>query len=202
MAGPIHPVGSTPSDAPSGEDVMVVGGTTPSGLVAGLAVAASGALLVGTSGVSASASFTPAAAAYDAADIMDVAKELAFTRADGSAVPSGSVIRITAATTKIDITGIPATQTSYTLHLYSVTPPSAQADGATWTLASGDLASYLGSIDLGTPADLGAALYIRTGALTVDLKLAGTRVFGRLVTAGAHTAAAVARQVTLIGVVQ
>lgn len=202
MAGPIRPVGSTPSADPSGEDVMVIGGNTPAGLVAGMAVAASGALLVGTSGVSASVSFTPTAAAYGAADIMDVAKEIAFTFADGAAVSSGSVIRITAATTKIDVTSVPAGQTTYTLHLYSVTPPSAQADNDAWTLASADLPSYLGSIDLGTPADLGAALYIRTGALTVDLKLAGTSVFGRLVTAGAHTAAAVARQVTLIGVVQ
>ena len=127
---------------------------------------------------------------------------MSATFADGAAVSSGSVIRITAATTKIDVTSVPAGQASYTLHLYSVTPPSAQADNDAWTLASADLPSYLGSIDLGTPADLGAALYIRTGALTVDLKLAGTSVFGRLVTAGAHTAAAVARQVTLIGVVQ
>jgi hypothetical protein len=199
MAGPIRPVGSTPSADPSGEDVMVIGGKTPAGLVAGLAVAASGALLVGASGVSASASFTPAAAAYGALDIMDVAKEFVFTFADGAAIPAGSLIRITATTTKIDITDIPATQTSYTLHLYSVTPPSAQADNAAWTLASADLPSYLGSIDLGSPADLGAALYIRTGALTADLKLAGTSVFGRLVTVGAHTAAAVARQITLIG---
>lgn len=152
-------------------------------------------------GFTASASFTPTAAAYGAGDIMDVVKEFAFIDANELEIPSGSLIRITATTTKIDVTSIPADQTSYTLYLYSVTPPSAQADNAAWTLASADLPSYLGSIDLGSPADLGAALYIRTGALTVDLKLAGTSVFGRLVTVGAHTAAAVARQIQLHAVV-
>jgi len=201
MAGPIRPVGSTPSADPSGEDVMVIGGKTPAGLVAGMAVAASGALLVGASGVSASASFTPAAAAYGAGDLMGVAQALAFTFADGSAIPSASLLRILTTTLKIDVTSVPGGQTSYTLHLYSVTPPSAQADNDAWTLASGDLASYLGSIALGTPVDWGAALYVKAQYIDFDMRLAGTSIYGVLVTAGAHTAAAVARQVRLHAVV-
>lgn len=152
-------------------------------------------------GVSASASFTPAAAAYGAGDLMSVAQALAFTFADGSAIPAASLLRILTTTLKIGVTSVPSGQTSYTLHLYNVTPPSAQADNDAWTLASGDLASYLGSIALGTPVDLGAALYVKAQDINFDMRLAGTSIYGVLVTAGAHTAAAVARQVRLHGMV-
>lgn len=160
------------------------------------------------SGIVASASFTPAAAAYSAADIMDVAKEFAFTMANGQAVPSGSLIRILSSIVKIDETAIISGETSYTLQLYSVTPPSAQADNAAWSLASGDLASYRGAISLGTPVDLGAACYVKsqcidpvTGLAGIDIKMTGTSLFGELVTVGGFTATAIARQVLLYGVV-
>lgn len=143
--------------------------------------------------LTASANFTPAAAAYDAGDVMDVAKEFVFAASTFGA----PMIRILSAETKIDVTAVPSGQTSYTLHLYSVTPPSAQADSAAWNLASADLPSYRGSLNLGTPIDLGAALYVKQQYLDLDVRLAGTSLFGRLVTAGAHTAAAVARGITL-----
>jgi hypothetical protein len=152
-------------------------------------------------GFSASASFTPAAAAYSAGDLMSVAQQFTFTDANGDAIPVGSLIRILTAVTKIDVASVPSGQTSYNLHLYNVTPPSAQADNAAWTLASGDLASYLGSIALGTPVNLGAALYVKSGYIDYDMRLIGSSIYGVLVTAGAHTAAAVARQIRLHGVV-
>lgn len=158
--------------------------------------------------VFASANFTPAAAAYGAADIMDAVKEMAWTNRNGVAVPAGSLIRILTTVLKIDVTSVPSGQTSYSLALYSVTPPSAQADNDAWTLASADLPSYLGTVSLGTPVDLGAALYVKnmpydpiTGVSGFDVTPTGTSIFARLVTAGAHTAAAVARQVLLRGMV-
>lgn len=155
------------------------------------------------SGVTATATFTPAAAAYGSGDIMDVAKEMSFTYRDGVAVPVGSLIRILSAITKIDITSVPAGQTSYLLHCYSVTPPSAQADNDAWTLASGDLTAYRGSIALGVPADLGASLYVKTSLIDTEIALASdkTSMFAQLVTVNSHTAAAVARQIILQGVV-
>lgn len=144
----------------------------------------------------AAASFTPAAAAYGAGDIMDVAKELSFV-SGAIVVPTGSLIRVITAVVKIDITSVPSGQTSYTLQCYGVTPPSAQADNDAWTLASGDLTAYLGSINLGTPVDLGAALYVKGGYVDFDMRLAGTSIFAQLVTVGAHTATAVARQIRL-----
>ena len=167
----------------------------------GRMVAAGSGFTTTDSGVSATASFTPAAAAYSAGDIMDVAKAMSFTFADGSAVPAGSLIRVTAALLRIDQTALQASEAAYTLHLYSVTPPSAQADNAAWTLASADLSSYRGSISLGTPADLGAACFIKTGGLSEDLALTTSGLYAELVTVAGFTATAVARQVQLLGLV-
>ena len=154
-------------------------------------------------GVTCAASFTPAAAAYGAGDVMSVAQSMAWTTmASGMAIPPSSLIRILTAVVKIDITAVPSGQTSYTLALYSVTPPSAQADNDAWTLASADLSSYLGSISIGTPVDLGASLYVKQQFIDFDIGLASTSgMFGELVTVGAHTATAVARSVRLFGVV-
>lgn len=155
----------------------------------------------GTSGITATASFTPAGAAYSAADIMDVAKEFAFTYSNGAAIPSGSLIRILSTVMKIDVTALQASEAAYTLQCYGVTPPSAQADNAAWTLASGDLTAYKGSISLGTPVDLGAALYIKSAGIDLDIKLTGTSLFAELQTVAGFTATAVARQISLYGVV-
>lgn len=159
-------------------------------------------------GIVASASFTPAAAAYSAGDIMSVAQQFLFTYADGSAIPSGALIRILTTVMKIDVTAVPSGQTSYSLQAYSVTPPSAQADNDAWTLASADLTSYRGSIALGTPLDLGAACYVKsqcidavTGLPGIDVKLTASSLFGELVTTGGFTATAVARQIFLYGVI-
>lgn len=154
-----------------------------------------------TVGCVASATFTPAAAAYGAGDIMDVAKEFAFTYADGTAIPTGSLIRILDTIVKIDTTGLQASEGAYTLYGYGVTPPSAQADNDLWTLASADLPSFAGSISLGTPVDLGAALHIKQSNIDVDIKLTTSSLWGRLVTVAGFTPTAVGRQVLLRAIV-
>lgn len=175
-----------------------------------VAVGPGNPLPIGGCGITASASFTPAAAAYSAGDIMGTtpAMEFAFTLANGFAVPTGSLIRILTTIMKIDQTAIISGETSYTLQAYSVTPPSAQADNAAWTLASADLSAYRGPLALGTPLDLGAACYIKsqvidpvTNLAGIDIKLTGTSLFAELVTVGGFTATAVARQVLLYGIV-
>lgn len=155
----------------------------------------------GRSGITASASFTPTAAAYSAGDILDVSKEFAFTFANGDVIPAGSLIRILTAIMKIDTTAPQASEAAYVLHGYSATQPSAQADNAAWSLASGDLATYRGSISVGTPVDLGAALYVKSPNIDLDIKLVTSSLWGRLVTTPAFTATAVARQVFLYGLV-
>lgn len=161
-----------------------------------------------TAGIVASFSFTPVAGAYSAGDIIGTAQQVNFTYADGSAVPAGSLIRMVSAVIKIDQTAVISGETSYSLALYSVTPPSAQADNAVWSLASADLPSYRGFLNLGTPVDLGAACYVKTqfdGSVgkEQDYNLGSglTSFYARLVTTGAFTAPAVARQILLYGVV-
>lgn len=153
-------------------------------------------------GITASASFTPSlspSAAYGAGDIMDVAKELVFSYANGVLIPAGSLIRILSTVVKIDVSAVPSGQTSYTGRLYSATPPSAQADNDLWTGASVDLTVYRPPISLGTPVDEGGFLYIYGKYTDTDIKLVTSSLWMRLVTDGAHTAAAVARQVILYG---
>jgi hypothetical protein len=153
-------------------------------------------------GVVASASWTPAGAAYSAGDTVSVAQALSWTFThSGVAVPAGSTIRILTSELKIDATAVIASETSYTLHLYSRTPPSAQADNAAFSLASADLPYYLGSLALGTVVDLGAAVYVKTGGHDLDIALETivTSIYGSLVTVGAPTLVATARQVKLLG---
>lgn len=177
--------------------------TTIGGTEAVILADINGRPLAGLSGAYGIASFTPAAAAYGAGDIMDASKEFALVDRNGNPIPPGSIIRILSASVKIDVTAVPSGQTSYSLQLYGQAQPSGQADNDAWTLASADLDTYRGSVSLGTPVDLGACLYVKSQALDTDVKLAdgSSSIFARLVTDGAHTAAAVARQVRLYGIV-
>jgi hypothetical protein len=154
-------------------------------------------------GITASVTFTPAAASYGAADVMEGPKEVVWTYANGTSIPKGSLIRVLSSVTKIDVTAVPSGQTSYTGRLYSTKPPTVRADNDAWTLASADLSVYSGPISLGTPVDEGAALYIKSAGIDTDVKLATDRdsLWMELVTDGAHTAAAVARTIRLYGVV-
>lgn len=156
------------------------------------------------SGVVASASFLPTAAAYSAGNIIDVAKELIFQDKDGRVVTPGALIRVMSTVIKIDQTALLAGETGYSLALYSVTPPSAQANNAAWTLASGDLPAYRGTLGLGTPVDLGSACFVKTQlADQQDVLLASGKssLFGQLITAGGVTFTAIARQLLIFGIV-
>ncbi len=124
--------------------------------------------------------------AYTAGDVVGGA----ITFANAGPSGGGSVI-INSADLRIDVSSVPAGMTSFTLHLYSVTPPSALADNAPWDLPSGDRASYLGFIILGTPIDVGSTLFCQaTGPGLRQVQLASSSVFGYLVTAGGFTPAA------------
>ena len=141
-----------------------------------------------------SATFTPAAAAYLAGDIMQGAQSF------GSIGPAGGgAILITNTRLRVDASAVQSGETSYTIQLYTVTPPSALADNAAWNLPSGDRASYVGSIALGTVVDVGSTLYVEQTGLTKQIIVpAGGSLFGYLVTNGAFTATAAARVVTLM----
>lgn len=142
-------------------------------------------------GCSASATFTPAAASHVANDCNGAAAEFAL------AAPSGCRFMITDAELEID--GGTAEATAWRLYLYNVTPPSATADDGAWDLPSGDRASFLGYVDLGTAVDLGSTQWVQTTGINKTVKLSGTSVFGYLVNLTTLTPAAVAHIVKIYG---
>lgn len=166
--------------------------TTPiptSPVVGGAAVSATNPMPVAGQAYSASATFTPAASSHTAGDSNGTAGTFAL-----SAI-SGSRVMITSASLEID--GGTAEATAWRLYLYNVTPPSALADDAAWDLPSGDRASFLGYVDLGTAVDLGSTQWVETNIINKQIKLAGTGVFGYLVNLTTLTPANVAHIVTL-----
>jgi hypothetical protein len=140
-----------------------------------------------------SATATATAVAYSAGNVMGGAVTFA------SIGPStGGSVLISNTRLRVDATAVESGETSYTLHLYSVTPPSALANNTTWDLPSGDRASYVGSILLGTVVDVGSTLWVEQTGLTKQVNVpSGGSLFGYLVTNSAFTATAAARVVTL-----
>lgn len=158
-------------------------------------VATSNPLPVGASpGGLASAGYTTAVSltrtadtnAYLASDVIGAATGSTAALTFASMGPSAGNIRIIGTELEIDASAVISGETSYRLHLYNVTPPSALGDNAAFDVPSGDRASYLGFLELGTPEDLGSTLYVQI-AQAKDVLLAGTSLFGYLVTVGAYT---------------
>jgi hypothetical protein len=133
--------------------------------------------------------FTPAASSHTAGDCNGAAGS--FT----SMGPSAAEVMITSAS--LMIFGATVEVTAWRLHLYNVTPPSAYADDTAWDLLTGDRASYLGFIDLGTAVDVGGTQWIEVNGLTKQVRLAGTGVWGYLVNLTTLTPANVSHDVKL-----
>ncbi len=140
-------------------------------------------------GYSAAATFTPAAASHVAGDCIGAAAEIDF------GAPVGRPIKINSCS--LAINGPTAEVSTWRLYLYSITPPSAYADDTPWDLLTGDRASFLGYIDLGTAIDLGGTQWVETHNINKQIKLAGDSVFAYLVNGTTLTPAAVAHVVTL-----
>ena len=144
-------------------------------------------------GYTSTATFTPAAAAYLAGDIMQGARQ--FTNIGPA---GGGEVLIVNTRLRVDAAALVSGETSYTLHLYSVTPPSALADNAVWDLPSGDRASYMGAVALGTPVDLGSTCFIEQTGLAKQVTVpSGGSLFGYLVTNGGFTATGAVRTVLI-----
>jgi hypothetical protein len=156
------------------------------------------------SGITASATFTPAAAAYSVGDVIATPQELLFVDKDGRPVPPGSLIRILDVILKIDETALLSGEGSYDAQFYSITPPSAIADNGAWTLlGTTDLDAYRGKITIGTPVDLGSACYIKAQPSDQqDMKLATGKssLWMYLVSSGGAAFLAVARQIIVYAV--
>lgn len=119
---------------------------------------------------------------YGAADVVGGVITL------GNAGPAdGGELIIVSSELEIDAAAVIASETSYRLHLYSATPPSAFADNTTWDLPSGDRSVYLGFLDMGTPVDLGASLYVAVNNIQKHIQLPTGTLYAYLTTTAAHT---------------
>lgn len=123
-----------------------------------------------------SATFTPAATSHTGGDCVGAAQRFvtAANLAGQSFTIKNSAIRINDAT---------AVGSVFTLHFYSMTPPSAIADDAAFDIPSGDRTSYLGSLAIAQPADVGStqAAETQTHNKVIDLPADATGLWAYLV---------------------
>jgi len=125
--------------------------------------------------------------AYTANDVIGAATGSTAAVEFKNMGPTGARIMITSTQLEIDATAVISGETSYRLHLYNITPPSASGDNAAWDLPAGDRASYLGFLELGTPVDLGSTLYVEQNIVNKQTSLSTQSLWGYLVTIGAYT---------------
>ena len=114
---------------------------------------------------------------YAANDVIGAATGSTAALTFANIAPSGGGhVLLTSATLLIESSGVISGETSYTLHLYSATPPSALGDNAAWDLPSGDRSVYLGAFSLGTPADVGSTLFVRTDQINAQILAASSSI--------------------------
>jgi hypothetical protein len=79
--------------------------------------------------------------------------------------------------------------------------PTAIADNAAFDLPAGDRSKYIGSIDIGTPVDLGDTIWAQNDEVRKQVILSGDSVYGILQTVAGYTPSASAvKTVTLLAV--
>lgn len=147
----------------------------------------------------ATATFTPAAVAYSANDVISVAQAMQWVDANGLVYPGGLLL-ILSSRFYVNATGVISGETSYNLHLYNVTPTSAHADNAAWDIPDTDLGQYQDYLSLGTPVDVGTNLRVPTDAFNRPISVSPNvngKTFAELVTVGGFTATAKDRVVIL-----
>lgn len=140
---------------------------------------------------------------YTGGDVIGAATGSTAALTFASIGPSGGgEVIITKALLEIDISAVVSGMTSFRLYLYSAPPPSALGDNAVFDIPSGDRASFLDYIDLGTPVDLGSTLFVQTLQINNQITVpSGGSLYGYLVTNGSWTpAASTVFKITLKGV--
>lgn len=134
--------------------------------------------------------------AYTAGDVIGIAD--AGTPANaGSAIhtlssigPSAGYVIVQSVELFIGNTSVPSGMGAFRLHLYTASP-TAVLDNAAFDLVSGEVAGYVGYVDLPTPQDFGSTLYSQAdypGRL-IKLASASTTLYGELQTIGGYTPA-------------
>lgn len=144
-----------------------------------------------------SLSFTAVAAAIGAGDVMGAIGTITWADSAGNTFTGGELL-IRSTVFEVDETALQASEAAYALKLYSVTPPSALADNAPWDLPAGDRASYLASLAITAPTDIGSTLLTETDSINKQITVPATGLtFAYLVTVAGFTPTATVRKVRL-----
>jgi hypothetical protein len=134
--------------------------------------------------------------AYAAGDVIGIADATTPANA-GSAIhalasigPASGHVLIQSVELLIGNSSVPSGMGSFRLHFYT-SSPTAVLDNAAFDLASGEVASYAGFVDLPSPQDLGSTIYSQADYTGRLIKLAdgSTSLFAELETKGAYTPA-------------
>jgi hypothetical protein len=128
------------------------------------------------------------ASGYTAGDVVGGASSAIHTFSGIG--PAGGFAIAQSASLAIGASSVPAGMASFRLHLFS-SSPAAVADNAVFSVASGEIGSYMGYLDFPAPIDLGEVLFSQTDYIGRQIKLADgqTSLFGELETRGAYTPA-------------
>lgn len=154
---------------------------------------------VPSTGHTGSATFTTGTTAYAASDVVGASAANAALDFGVVGISAGNIL-VTSVELEIDSATIISGETSYNLYLYNVTPPSAINDSSPFTLGAGDRASFLGKVSLPAVVVEGvttATLYVRLDGINQHMLLAGTHLFGYLVSVGAFTPTARVYKITV-----
>lgn len=184
MPGGVFLTDSNSVEKATNGNPLVVTGATGGGAVP---------IAVGGSGYTTTVSLTRTSDtnAYAAGDVIGAATGATAALTFAAIGVASNNIMLTGASLEIDVSAIPSGMGAFSLALYSVTPPSALGDNAAWDLPAGDRTSYLGTISLGAPLDLGSTLYSDQTQINKQIKLpASATLFAYLVTNAGWTPAA------------
>jgi hypothetical protein len=181
--------GDLPSSLGTGGGLKIEGSGTPLPVTGTLTT-------VENQGAVAVTTFTCGTSPYGAGEVVGVGggnAALFF-----AAIATGAAaIEIRSAELMIARSAVISGETTYRLHLYNVTPPSALADSVAFDLAAGDRSAYLGYIDFGTLQVLGSTLFSEVLNVGKMMKTASAGIYGYLQTIGAFTPTAAQYRITL-----
>ena len=124
-------------------------------------------------------------AAYSARDV--IGGVLSFTNMH---YLGGGNLDLISARLSLGISALPSGMSTFELHMYSASPPSAIADNGAFDLTTADLPYYLGKLVFPAPVDEGSALSVSLDSINKQVFLTTDTVFGYLMTVGGYTPAA------------
>lgn len=157
------------------------------------------AVSIAASGHTGTATFTTGTTSYAVNDVVGASGASGALDFGVCGISANNVL-VTSVELEIDSATIIAGETNYILYLYNVTPASAINDSSPFTLGAGDRAAFLSKITLPNVSVEGvttATLYCRTDGINQHVKLAGTDLFGYLVSVGTFTPTARVYKITV-----